>query len=79
LGRTVPASTCAVGRSAELLLIDDPGVGQRHLRKDRIDRTGLVGCTALDLFNGRIYRMSVKFDTFQMGTTQYEDIRTARP
>jgi len=45
--------------------------------KTGIDRTGLVGCTALDLFNGRIYRMSVKFDTFQMSTTQYEDIRTA--
>jgi hypothetical protein len=42
-----------------------------------IDRTGLVGCTALDLFRGRIQRMSVKFDTFQMSTTQYEDIRTA--
>ena len=45
--------------------------------KTGIDRTGLVGCTALDLFRGRIYRMSVKFDTFQMSTTQYEDIRTA--
>ena len=45
--------------------------------KTGIDRTGLVGSTALDLFQGRIQRMSVKFDTFQMSTTQYEDIRTA--
>jgi hypothetical protein len=45
--------------------------------KTGIDRTGLVGCTALDLFKGRVQRMSVKFDTFQMSTTQYEDIRTA--
>ena len=45
--------------------------------KTGIDRTGLAGCTALDLFKGRIYRMSVKFDTFQMRTAQYEDIRIA--
>ena len=45
--------------------------------KTGIDRTGLVGCTALHLFKGRVQRMSVKFDTFQMSTTQYEDIRTA--
>jgi hypothetical protein len=45
--------------------------------KTGIDRTGLVGCTAIDLFGDRIQRMSVKFDTFQMGQKQYNDIRKA--
>jgi hypothetical protein len=42
-----------------------------------IDRTGLVGCTAIDLFGGRIQRMSVKFDTLQMGWEQYNGIKAA--
>jgi hypothetical protein len=42
-----------------------------------LDRTGLVGCTALDLFGNRIQRMSVKFDTFQMSAKQYDNIRSA--
>ncbi len=42
-----------------------------------IDRTGLVGCTAIDLFGDRIQRMSVKFDTFQMSQIQYDGIRKA--
>jgi hypothetical protein len=42
-----------------------------------LDRTGLVGCTALDLFGNRIQRMSVKFDSFQMDTRHYDAIRDA--
>lgn len=42
-----------------------------------IDRTGLVGCTAIDLFDKRIQRMSVKFDTLQMGSEQYNSIKAA--
>lgn len=42
-----------------------------------INRDGLVGSTALDLTNGRISRMSVKFDTFQLTPRDYEYIRAA--
>lgn len=42
-----------------------------------LDRTGLRGCTALELFENKIQRMSVKFDTFQMDGNYYEEIRTA--
>ncbi|WMT76408.1 nuclear transport factor 2 family protein [Bradyrhizobium sp. Ash2021] len=42
-----------------------------------LDRTGLHGCTALDLFENKIQRMSVKFDTFQMSGSYYEQIRTS--
>ncbi len=42
-----------------------------------LDRTGLHGSTALDLFGSRIRRMSVKFDTFQMGDASYNRIRAA--
>ena len=42
-----------------------------------IDRTGLNGCTALDLFNGKIQRMSVKFDTYQMDVRVYDAIRAS--
>lgn len=42
-----------------------------------INRDGLVGCTALDLFDGKIQRMSVKFDTFQMPPELYKLIRSA--
>ncbi len=42
-----------------------------------INRDGLVGCTALDLTNGKISRMSVKFDTFQLAPQDYEYIRSA--
>jgi hypothetical protein len=45
--------------------------------KTGLDRTGLVGCTALDLFGNRIQRMSVKFDTFQMSAQSYDNIRRA--
>lgn len=40
-----------------------------------LDRSGLAGSTALDLAGGRICRMSVKFDTFQMPTASYDQIR----
>jgi len=40
-----------------------------------INRDGLVGCTALDITNGKISRMSVKFDTFQLTLQDYEYIR----
>lgn len=42
-----------------------------------INRDGLVGCTALDVTNGRISRMSVKFDTFQLPPQDYDYIRAA--
>ena len=42
-----------------------------------IDRTGLKGSTALDLFGGKIRRMSVKFDTYQLKPGLYEQIRSA--
>jgi hypothetical protein len=45
--------------------------------KTGLDRTGLHGCTAIDFFGNKIQRMSVKFDTFQMTQTQYDDIRKA--
>ena len=40
-----------------------------------IDRMGLNGCTALDLFDGKIQRMSVKFDTYQLDVRVYDAIR----
>jgi len=40
-----------------------------------LDRSGLAGSTALDLFGGKIRRMSVKFDTFQMPAALYDQIR----
>ena len=49
----------------------------RHYAHTGIDRTGLAGCTAVDLFGRRIQRMSVKFDTFQMSPKQYDDVRAA--
>lgn len=42
-----------------------------------LDRTGLNGCTALDFFEGKIQRMSVKFDTFQMPQAYYDRIRSS--
>jgi len=40
-----------------------------------LDRSGLVGSTALDFSGGKIRRMSVKFDTFQMPVATYDLIR----
>ncbi len=40
-----------------------------------LDRSGLVGSTALELSGRRIRRMSVKFDTFQMPAALYDQIR----
>lgn len=40
-----------------------------------LDRTGLFGSTALDFSGRKIRRMSVKFDTFQMPATLYDQIR----
>ena len=40
-----------------------------------LDRSGLAGSTALDLSGGKIRRMSVKFDTFQMPVASYDQIR----
>ncbi len=42
-----------------------------------IDRTGLVGSTSLDLVDGKIRRMSVKFDTFQLNVDLYNALRAA--
>ncbi len=42
-----------------------------------INRNGLSGSTGLDLFNWKIRRMSVKFDTFQLPVAAYDTIRTA--
>lgn len=42
-----------------------------------IDRTGLMGWTAPDLFGGRIQRMSVKFDTLQMGAEHCNSTKAA--
>lgn len=44
--------------------------------KTGINRTGLNGSTAVNLFNGKIRRMSVKFDTFQLPVTSYDLIRS---
>ncbi len=41
-----------------------------------IDRTGLKGSTSLDLFGGKIRRMSVKFDTYQLKPGLYDQIRS---
>lgn len=40
-----------------------------------LDRSGLVGSTALDFSGSKIRRMSVKFDTFQMPAASYDLIR----
>jgi len=40
-----------------------------------LDRSGLVGSTALDFSGNKIRRMSVKFDTFQMPVASYDVIR----
>jgi hypothetical protein len=42
-----------------------------------IARTGIVGATAIDLFAGKIQRMSVKFDTLHMTPEQRAAIRRA--
>ncbi len=42
-----------------------------------IDRKGLVGSTSIDLVEGRIGRMSVKFDTFQLDAGLYDALRAA--
>jgi len=42
-----------------------------------INRNGLTGCTALDVTDGKISRMSVKFDTFQLSLHDYDYIRGA--
>ncbi|MFM0290743.1 nuclear transport factor 2-like protein [Paraburkholderia megapolitana] len=41
-----------------------------------INRNGLNGSTAIDLYNGKIRRMSVKFDTFQLQQSSYDLIRS---
>jgi len=42
-----------------------------------IARNGIGGATAVDLFAGRITRMSVKFDTLQMGAEQRAAVKHA--
>jgi hypothetical protein len=42
-----------------------------------LDRTGLVGCTSLNLFGSQIQRMGVRFDTFQMPRDAYEAVKLA--
>lgn len=41
-----------------------------------INRNGLNGSTAIELYNGKIRRMSVKFDTFQLQPSSYDLIRS---
>ena len=43
--------------------------GGRYARQG-LARDGIRGVTALDLFDGRVQRMSVKFDTMQMTDEQ---------
>ncbi|TKC91480.1 hypothetical protein FAZ69_03160 [Trinickia terrae] len=40
-----------------------------------LNRNGLNGSTSLDLYNGKIRRMSVKFDTYQLQQSSYDFIR----
>lgn len=42
-----------------------------------LDRSGLVGCTSLNLFDNRIQRMGVRFDTFQMPRNYYDAVKRA--
>ena len=44
--------------------------------KTGINRNGLNGSTAIDLYKGKIRRMSVKFDTYQLPTASYNQIRS---
>ena len=41
-----------------------------------VNRNGLSGCTMLELFDWKIRRMSVKFDTFQLPVNAYDGIRS---
>ncbi|TKC92316.1 hypothetical protein FAZ69_01120 [Trinickia terrae] len=41
-----------------------------------VNRNGLNGSTAVELFNGKIRRMSVKFDTYQLQPSSYNLIRS---
>lgn len=45
--------------------------------KTGLNRNGLSGSTSLDLFNWKIRRMSVKFDTFQLPVDAYDAVRAA--
>jgi hypothetical protein len=42
-----------------------------------LDRSGLVGCTSLNLFNNQVQRMGVRFDTFQMPRSYYDAVKRA--
>lgn len=42
-----------------------------------LDRSGLVGCTSLNLFNDQIQRMGVRFDSFQMPRNYYDAVKRA--